>query len=121
MLMNSMGRYVHRRITTKEGKEAYRKAMHACIGHVSSGLLSLAMIKARVEGVRDEHIHLYPKKMFNSRREEINCHNMAVDQAMDIVMSIEARFILGQSDDGPRGYRNRGWLLYEDQSLFGRD
>ena len=116
--MRSMGKYVHKRITTSEGKDAYRRAMQECIGYVESGLESLVMIKARVEGVRGDAEYLYPKSLFNSRREELRCHNLAIDQAVEIINSIEARFIIGQSDNEPRTYRNKGWLLYEDQDLF---
>jgi len=91
--------------------------MQACIDHVNAGLENLDMIKARIEGVRGESIHLFPKKFFNKRVEEIRCYEMAVDQALAIVNSLEARFITGASDDAPRGYRGKG-LLYEDQSLF---
>lgn len=120
MLMRSMGRYVHHRLGTVEGKESFRLAMTDCISHVESGLESLDMIKARIEGLREEVQHRYPKRMFNKRLEEHRCHAMAIDMAIDIVNSLEARFITGQADDAPRGYRGKGWLLYEDQSLFGR-
>ena len=118
MLMKSMGQYVHRRITTVEGKEAYRLAMKECISCVSSGLTNLDMIKTKIEGIREEADHKYPKRFFNKRLEERRLHSMAVDQALDIVNSIEKRFVIGQSDDGPRNYKGIG-LLYEDQSLFG--
>ncbi len=118
MLMKSMGRYVHKRLTTSSGKEAYRIAMQQCINHVSSGLESLDMIKARVEGVREEVIHQYKKTFFNSRREEYKAWNLAVDQAMEIVNCLEARFIVGQQDAEPRIYRGSKWFLYEDENLF---
>ena len=117
MLMKSMGHYVYRRLGTVEGKEAYRVAMKECIQHVSSGLTNLDMIKAKIEGIRDDASHRYPKRMFNKRLEERRCHEMAVDQALDIVSSLEKRFILGQSDDAPRNYNGRG-IVYEDQSIF---
>lgn len=117
MLMKSMGHYVYRRIGTTEGKEAYRLAMKECIDHVSSGLTNLDMIKAKIEGIRDEASHRYPKRMFNKRLDEHRCHQMAIDQALDIVNSLEKRFILGQHDDAPRNYKGRGFV-YEDQSIF---
>lgn len=119
MLMRSTGRYVHLRIETVHGKEAYRIAMKECIQHVMSDLSNLEMIKFRIKHVADEAEHLYPKRMFNGRQEERRCHQMAVDQALEIVTNLEKRFILGQSDDAPRTYKDKGFLLYEDESLFG--
>lgn len=117
MLMRSMGHYVYCRLGTNEGKEAYRLALKECIVHVSSGFTNLEMVKAKIEGIRDEAAHRYPKRFFNKRDEEVRCHHMAVDQALEIVDSLEKRFILGQHDDAPRNYKGRG-VVYEDQSIF---
>lgn len=92
--------------------------MQECLDHVRSGLESMEMIKARIEGVREEANHRYKKTMFNGRREEFKCWNLAVDQAMEIVNSIEARFLNGQQDAEPRIYRGSTWFLYEDENLF---
>ena len=118
LLMRSMGRYVHRRLGTQEGKDSFRNAMRHCISCVESKLENLDMIKARIEGLRDEAPHLYPEKMLNKRLEERRCHKMAIDMCIDIVNSLEARFITGQGDDAPRNYRGKGYVYYEDQSLF---
>ena len=117
MLMKSTGHYVYRRITTNEGKESYRAAMQECIDHVSHGYTSLDLIKAKVNGVYENASHLYPKRMFNKRLEELRVHQMAVDQALEILHSLEIRFILGGADDAPRNYKGKG-IVYEDQSLF---
>lgn len=118
MLMKSMGRYVHHRLGSLENKEAYRLAMQDCINHVSAGLESMDMIYARIEGVRDEAQHRFPKRFFNKRLEEYRCHDMAVDHAMDIVKSLEARFITGQSDSEPRAYRGYGIVYHNNEELF---
>lgn len=116
--MRSMGKFVHRRLGSIEGKEAYRIAMQDCINYVSCGLESMTMIKAKIEGVRDEAQHRYPKKFFNKRIEEYRCHDMAVSHALDIVNSLEARFITGQSDSEPRGYKGYGIIYETNEELF---
>lgn len=118
LLMRSMGRYVHRRIGTQEGKDSFRDAMRQCISCVESGLESLDLIKARIEGLRDEAQHLYPKTFFKRREEEYKCHAIAIEISIDIVNSLEARFITGQGDDAPRGFRGKGFVYVEDESLF---
>lgn len=118
MLMKSMGRYVHARLTTTEGKQAYQKAMQFCINETSLGLTNLEIVKARIQGVREDSIHRYKKTLFNRRHQEFNAWNLACDQALEIVNSIEARFLNGQHDAEPRMYRNSTWFLYEDENLF---
>lgn len=118
MLMRSTGRYVHQRLGTSQGKEAYRLSMQECLNYVTSGLESIDMIKSKIKGHRNEAIHLYTKSFFNKRIEEYRCHEMAIDQALDIVNSLEARFITGKGDSEPRGYRGKEIVYYEDQTLF---
>lgn len=119
ILMRSTGKYVYRRITTKQGKDAYRLSMVECIKVVSSGLENLDMIKTKVQSHLSETEHLYPKTLFNKRHEEIRYHEMAVYQTMDILESLEARFITGSCDSEPRGYRGKAIDIYEDESIFG--
>lgn len=119
LLMKSTGSYVYHRLGTQEGKESYRLSMKECINYASSGLESIEMIKAKIEGHRSEAQHLYPTKLFNKRVEEYRCHHMAIDQALDIVNSLQGRFITGQYDLEPRGFRGKGIIYYEDKSIFG--
>lgn len=119
MLMRSTGKYVHQRLSTEQGKEAYKLSMRECLKCVTSGLETVDMIKTKIEGHRNEATHLYVKSFFNKRIEEYRCHEMAIDQALDIVNSLEARFITGQCDSEPRGYRGKGIVYYEDETLFG--
>jgi hypothetical protein len=77
------------------------------------------MIRTKVQSHLSETEHLYPKTLFNKRHEEIRHHEMAVYQTMDILESLEARFITGQCDSEPRGYRGKGIVYYEDETLFG--
>lgn len=119
MLMKSTGHYVYHRLGTQEGKDSYKLSMRECIKHVSSGLESVDLIRSKIEGHRSEAQHLYPAKFFNKRIEEHRCHYLAIDQALDIVNSLHGRFITGQYDLEPRGFRGKGILYYEDKSIFG--
>lgn len=116
-LMRATGNYVYHKISTEEGKAAYKSSLKECIEYASSGLTNLDLLRTKIEGHRNEAFHLYTKSFFNKRLDEYRCHEMAVDQALDIVTSLEKRFILGQSDDAPRNYKGKGYI-YEDQSIF---
>lgn len=76
------------------------------------------MIKSRIASIKDEARMRYPKKIFNNREDEVNHYNLAVDQAMEIVRSLEARFITGTSDSEPRGYIGKGVIYHYDSLLF---
>lgn len=117
-LMRSMGKYVHRRIGTTRGKEAYRKAMSHCIYFVSSNEENLDTIKAYIEGWK-HNLHIeYPNTLFKNRTLEREHHTMACIHALDIVKSIEARFITGTHDAAPRIYRDRNLVYHHDDDLF---
>lgn len=115
--MKSTGNYVHARISSPEGQIAYEAAMRECVQIVSSGLLSIDMLKSKVEAHRAEAVHLYQRSFFNKRLEEYRCHEMAIDNALDIIRSLEGRFITGQSDTDPKSFRGKG-IIYEDKSIF---
>lgn len=118
VLIRSMGKYIHGRISTTEGKEAFRLVIIEAIHHVSSGWENVDIIKARIRSIKGETDHLYPKGFFNKRLEERRCHEMAVDLTLDVVNSLNARFLTGQSDDAPRNYRNKGILLSNSEDIF---
>jgi hypothetical protein len=121
MLMRSMGTYAYYRLPNQECKEAFRLAMKDCIVQVTSGIENLEMIKLKIEGIRPEADHLYPSKMFSKKLEHKRGHNIAVDMALDIVNSIEARFVTGQYDSEPRAYKNHGWTYINGEGLFGEN
>lgn len=117
-LMKATGAYVYTRLQTPKGKEAYRLCMKSCIEHTKAGWLTTYMIKCKIEGLRSETEHLYPKKLFSKKTEEIKCHNMAIDHALEIVSSLEGRFILGQSDAEPRHLKRGCFIYYNNDNLF---
>ena len=116
--MKSVGRYVHRRTLTQKGREAYLKAMRDCITYTNSGLTNLELVKTKISSLIDEVDHLYPKSMFNSRATERKHYYMALGHALEIVNSLEARFITGAADSEPRPYRNSMDVYFHDEDLF---
>lgn len=116
--MKSTGRYVHRRIEKQSGKDAYRDAMRACIEFVSAGEYELSTVKAQIEGWKDHLRHRFPNKFLSKRDYERRHHDLACQHALDIVNSIEARFITGSCDSEPRLLRGQGVVYYYDDSLF---
>ena len=118
ILMKSTGYYVYGRLGSSNGREAYRLAMKECIDVASSGFTNLEIIKTKILSVGENASNLYPTSFFNKRLESYKCHEMAVANALDIVCSIEKRFITGSSDSASRIYKGIG-VLNEDKSIFG--
>jgi hypothetical protein len=116
--MKSTGRYVHHRIATLKGKDAYLKAMRSCIGVIALGFTDLSIVKTKVGAVREEANSKYISNFFNDRKIEVEYHNMAVDQALEIVNTLEARFITGLHDPEPRAYKNSTMFLNGTEDLF---
>lgn len=113
-----MGRYAYSRIHSPKAKAAYINAMRECVKHVSSGLDNMDMIYARIESVRSHTNEYYPTKIFSNREDERSNHILAVEHAMEIVKSLEARFLTGTSDSEPRGFKDRGIAYHYDPTLF---
>lgn len=118
ILMKSTARYVHRRIQDKRSKDAYRVAMTACIDVLSSKWNNMDTIKQKLNGVRDDASVLFKPTFFDKKKTELQYYHMACDHAMDIVLKLEKRFLTGDSDPEPRGYRNKGVYIYEDEGIF---
>jgi hypothetical protein len=115
-LMRSVGKYVYYRLPKSE-RQAYRHSMKTCIKHVSNGADSIEHIIKSIEEERHKADVLYKDRLFKRLSSQRNSHLLAIDHALDIVRSLEARFITGQFDPEPRAYKHVG-ELYEDEDLF---
>ena len=110
-LLKSTGNYTYYRIEGSTKREAYEKAMRRCIELVSNQ--DLDIIEQSITEYANTSTLLYPKR-FLFVREEIHYHELACDQALDVVRSIKERFITG----GSRVFPVRGGIVYEDKSIF---
>ncbi len=116
MLMNSTGRYVYHRIGSVKGKEAYRLSMKACLEIMGASWTNVDIIKTKIDAIKEEGRLRYKPTMFNRFHDEISYHNMAVDNTLDIVNRLEARFITGTFDPEPRVYKHSIAYLKEGES-----
>ncbi len=123
-LLKATGNYVYLRIADKHEKAAYYQAMRQAIlkvkHHSSEDApdMFVASLRASIDLIRQDASSLYPKRLFVSRASELRGHNMAIDQALEVISSIEGRFITGQCDSAPRNYKYGG-DVYDDQTVFG--
>lgn len=79
---------------------------------------NIDLIRLKIDGLKIEVNHRYPKKMFDKRSEEINNYIMGINHAMDIVNSLYARFVTGTFDEAPRMYSNRLEMYHDSADLF---
>jgi hypothetical protein len=117
VLMKSMGHFIVKRITDKKGKAAFHRAMASAIEVVSGESTSIGFIECKLADLHFNELDLYPKSLFNSREEERRCYALAVNTSLDILHSLNRRFITGQSDEAPRNYNGKGFL-YQSQHDF---
>lgn len=116
ILIRSMGAYTHDRILSPKEKAAYLSSARACIEVLQSGVWDMNILKAKIDGVKEDAQHVYPKRFM--RHGEHRAHELAAVQALEIVNSIEARFLTGQSDDGRVFSRVDGHFYQDTKKLF---
>lgn len=95
VLTRGTAKFVYKRIDNLKAKEAYKVAMLACIDVLSTGYKNISLIKLKILGIREDVNHLYPTMFLNPKRLEIASYSLACDQVLEIVNSLEARFIYG--------------------------
>ena len=116
--MKSTGQYVHHRILNEDNKDAYHSAMKQCIAFATSGEQDLFIIKDQVLSVGINFYKKNPRTLFNKRKQEKLYNDMAVDQALDIINKLEARFLTGHCDKEPRAYDNIDVVFGGNENLF---
>lgn len=117
VLMRATGDHVHARIPTIKSKKAYENALKRAIAFSRVGFESVDLLKTKIESIREDAVLIFPKKMFDKREDEVRHFNLAVDQALEIVQNIHARFVTGASDSAPRTFKDKG-QIYLDKSVF---
>lgn len=118
-LTRSTAKYVYKRLERNgKCKEAYVHGMKLCIEAIKLQDINIDQLRERLSAIKILSIDHYPKRWYRSNDEVRGYYEMAVDQVIAIVDSIEGRFVTGCSDPDPRMYRNRGLLIYEDEGIF---
>lgn len=122
ILTKSTARYVHKRLE-KNGKYrgAYTCAMTQSITELKNCIeddRTIMYTRSRVEGIKIFADNVYPKHWYKSNEECRGYYNMAIDQVLEIIDSLDSRFITGGCDTDPRMFRGRGLHIYEDESVF---
>jgi hypothetical protein len=84
---------------------------------MSSGFTDLNIIKTKITSVKDEKDTKYIASFLSKKDSQRAAFDLAVDHALDIVNSLEGRFITGQSDSVPRGYDSID-VYFQDDRLF---
>lgn len=117
MSMKATGTYVYRRTLGENNKEAYRISMQKCIMAAELHQGDFKSLKAILRKYKSYAEDLYPSKFLNSKKQERNSHDLAIAHAVEIVDSLESRFIEGSSDSELRIYRNIGYT-YDATKIF---
>ena len=120
-LLKATAKYVHPRITTLKLQSAYKAGIDLAIGLFTEECehsYGLTHLKKELGFMRNRENSLFPRKLFNSRKDEIEYFNKALDHAIEIVFKLEARFITGEGDREPRNYRGKFIHLYNEVNEF---
>jgi hypothetical protein len=114
--MRATGNYTQARITNKLEKEAYIEGMRICIELVSNYEFSRYLDEVIVDAcVQYSSIKKNP---FFSFAKPKDYYEMAYKQTLDIIASIDKRFVSGSADTDPRMYRYIEIDLYSNDRPF---
>lgn len=116
-LMRSTADYTHKRIESKDLKGAYQCAMTQCITYMKNTIYEKSCIFTAWDRMNSVKVHInkfYPDHWYSFNNENRKYYTMAVDQCLEIVEKLEARFVTGASDTDPRMFRGKGLTVYKE-------
>ena len=117
-LAKATANYIYRRIEYISYREAYAKGMAKCIETMKNTAHSHSLMRTLVGSIERDLDKDYPQTFFKKFRIEREYYMLAVENSLDIINSIEGRFITGTSDSDPRFYKDKDLFIYRDQLEF---
>ena len=120
-LLKATGKYVYPRISNIKHQQAYQLGMQFSLSILNSELaepVGLMSLKKEIASLRNSVPSHFPDNFFNRRTDEREYYNLAIDHALDIIFSLEAKFITGEGDREPRNYRGKFIHLYNEENIF---
>lgn len=115
LLITSIAKYSIKRIENKNKRLAYVSAIKKCAPFNES---SLCELKEKIKRQAELASLLYKKSIFNTNNSKIEGHALACQHAMDIVNSINKRFIVGEQYSEYKYTYNIGEVIDEDESFY---
>lgn len=117
LLMKSTGHYVHRRILKERDKVAYVSGVKDCLLILTDEWASFDDMRTALANTNMVHQRI-PTRFMKSRKEERKYYVLAYEHALDIVNSLEKRYVTGSGDKEPRGIAAQGMVYFENENLF---
>lgn len=117
--MKATANYVLSRILDADGREAYTTAMKDCINYLD--FYGTGGLHALTENIKDtqEEVELYKKQFSIFKKDKMaRYYLMACSHALDVVNSLETRFIIGSSGTDLKLANRKGLFTYENKSVF---
>lgn len=110
-LLRATGNHIYYKIQSQTHRDIYEQSMRRCLEFLQQPIDDA--IQLITEYKLQSNI-LYPTRLFNMHNKAFY-HEMACNNAIDVLQSIKTRFI----DGGQKHYlvMSGGWL-YEDKSIF---
>lgn len=103
-------------MTDKASQEAHIRGTKSCIDIVNFGYTNMDLLKSKLHGELSAATDLYPGRRFSSQRLEREAYERAVNNALEIVISLETRFITG----GSRDFKSKTVFSYSSvDDIFG--
>jgi hypothetical protein len=117
-LTRATANYIHRRIENLSHRNAYAKGMSRCVDAMKSASFSHSLMREKLNLIEQSVDQEYKQSFFKRFRLEREYYLLAVENCIDIIDSIEARFVTGTCDSDPRFYKNKSLLVYKNELNF---
>ena len=120
-LLKATAKFVYPRITHIKQQQAYQLGIQFSLNTFNSEIAEpcgLETLKREIALLRDCLPAHFAVSFFNKHLREREYYNLAIDHVLDIIYSLEVRFITGEGDREPRNYRGKFIHLYNQVNEF---
>lgn len=117
VLIKATAKYTHKNIEHEGNREYYKQGIIDCLRKIDSENRDLNWIKCLIEGLKERSVFMKKRKMFSLVRPR-EYYVLALDQVLEICVSIDRRFTSGSSFPSFKAPHTLDIPLKEDDGLF---
>lgn len=116
-LLKSTGKYVYTHLPSSH-KDVYIDTLKKCISIIESSPDDYEKYVESINQLKNDVDVYHQVRFFNKKVEQRKNHDIACNHALDIVNKLHARFNVGGFDPEPRNYKNKGFIISNNDGLF---